>query len=81
VRPPRDISGAQLTQALARALDYGVTRQTGSHVRLTTTRNGRHHLTIPDHDPIRPGTMPSILRQVEHHHGLTREQVVRLLKL
>ena len=34
---PRDLSGEQLAHALAR-LGYQVTRQTGAHLRLTTTR-------------------------------------------
>jgi predicted RNA binding protein YcfA (HicA-like mRNA interferase family) len=28
-------------------LGYQVTRQTGSHLRLTTDEGGRHHVTIP----------------------------------
>ena len=33
---PRDISGADLARALT-SLGYAVTRQTGSHMRLSTT--------------------------------------------
>ena len=36
MRLPRDLSGNDLAQAL-RKLGYQVTRQTGSHIRLTTT--------------------------------------------
>ncbi|NYE57789.1 putative RNA binding protein YcfA (HicA-like mRNA interferase family) [Carboxydothermus ferrireducens DSM 11255] len=35
----------------------GVTRQTGSHIRLTTTLKGEHHVTIPLHDPLKIGTL------------------------
>ncbi len=48
----RDLSGRTLIQALGR-LGYETTRQTGSHIRLTTERNGIHHITIPDHRPIK----------------------------
>lgn len=48
---PRDLSSEELVKALAR-LGYVVDHQTGSHIRLTTQRNGEHHLTIPAHDPI-----------------------------
>ena len=48
---PRDLSGAQLAHALGR-LGYQVTRQTGAHLRLTTTHPAEHHVTIPNHDPI-----------------------------
>lgn len=45
---PRNISGDELVKALAK-YGYYVTRQTGSHLRLTTTENGEHHITIPAH--------------------------------
>lgn len=40
---PRDLSGNDLAQAL-RTLGYSITRQTGSHLRLTTYEHGEHHL-------------------------------------
>ena len=49
---PRDISGKDLIKALS-CLDYQVTRQTGSHIRLTTQLNGKHSITVPVHDPIK----------------------------
>ena len=39
MRLPRDISGSELAKRLSR-LGYAVTRQTGSHLRLTTTKGG-----------------------------------------
>ena len=48
MRLPRDWSGADLTKRLA-VLGYGVTRQTGSHVRLTTQQGGEHHGLDRDH--------------------------------
>jgi predicted RNA binding protein YcfA (HicA-like mRNA interferase family) len=38
---PRDITGNDLAKAL-RKLGYQVTRQTGSHIRLSTSENGEH---------------------------------------
>ena len=75
---PRDISGKDLVKALA-YLDYEVTRQTGSHIRLTTRRNGQHHITVPAHDPIKIGTLNSILKRISEHHGLKRNKLVELL--
>ena len=72
MRLPRDLTGQQLVAALAK-LGYRVTRQSGSHIRLTTDEKGTHHLTIPDHRPIKVGTLSAILRDVEQHHGLDRE--------
>jgi len=75
---PRDVSGASLAQALGR-LGYQITRQTGSHLRLTTTRPSEHHLTIPNHDPIRVGTLAAILRDLAEFHGLDRDDLVARL--
>jgi predicted RNA binding protein YcfA (HicA-like mRNA interferase family) len=47
MRIPRDLSGADLVKRLGR-FDYEVTRQTGSHLRLTSATHGEHHLTIPN---------------------------------
>lgn len=75
---PRDISGKDLIKALSR-LDYAVTRQTGSHVRLTTQRNGEHNITVPAHDPIKVGTLNAILKEVSEHANLSRNELVELL--
>jgi len=78
VRLPRDISGAELASALRR-LGYEVTRKTGSHIRLTTQEGGEHHVTIPDHDPLKIGTLGAILRDVAAHAGLSRDELLELL--
>lgn len=72
---PRDLSGSHLVRAL-RLFGYEVTRQRGSHMRLTTSMNGEHHLTIPMHDDLRLGTLASILDDVATHFGLTRDEVL-----
>ena len=43
---PRDVSGDELAKYL-KAFGYSVTRQSGSHLRLTTTQKGEHQLSIP----------------------------------
>jgi predicted RNA binding protein YcfA (HicA-like mRNA interferase family) len=64
LRLPRDLSGAELARLLAR-YGYRPTRQTGSHLRLTTTAKGAaHHLTVPAHQELRVGTLSQILKQV-----------------
>ncbi len=80
MRLPRDISGQDLIKAL-RFFGYVVTRQKGTHVRVSTTRDGEHHETIPVHTPIKVGTLSSILKSVAAHHGVTVEQVLAELGL
>jgi predicted RNA binding protein YcfA (HicA-like mRNA interferase family) len=75
---PRDITGDGLANALVR-LGYHVTRQTGSHIRLSTAENGEHLITVPAHSPLKIGTLAAILTDLESHHQLTREQLLKRL--
>jgi len=52
---PRDLSGADFVRAL-QSIGYQITRQTGSHMRLTTLERGEHHITVPAHGSLRVGT-------------------------
>ena len=76
MRLPRDLSGDDLAKALE-GLGYKTTRQTGSHMRLTTAELGEHHITIPRTDSLRIGTLSGILADVAAHFGLTREEVIK----
>ena len=76
----RDCNGTELARAL-RVLGYSVSRQTGSHIRLSTERNGQHHVTVPDHRPLKLGTLAGILHAVASHHGITVEQLIAQLDL
>jgi predicted RNA binding protein YcfA (HicA-like mRNA interferase family) len=78
LRLPRDVSGDDLAKALA-ALGYRLTRQTGSHLRLTTVERGEHHVTIPRHAALRVGTLAGLLSDVAQHFGLTREELIERL--
>ena len=75
---PRDLSGRDLARALE-VLGYAITRQTGSHLRLTTEDQGEHHVTIPDHAALRVGTLAAILSEVAVHFQLERAELVRRL--
>jgi len=73
---PRDISAHDLIKLLGKVYNYSLTRQTGSHIRLTTNLNGQHHITIPNHNPLKLGTLSSILSDVAEHFNKTKETVV-----
>lgn len=78
MRLPRDISGADLSRRLSR-IGYRVTRQTGSHMRLTIEAPTQHHVTIPKHDALRLGTLSSILEEVAAHLEITRDDLISRL--
>jgi predicted RNA binding protein YcfA (HicA-like mRNA interferase family) len=71
---PRDVSGRDLARRL-RLCGYDVTRQVGSHMRLTTRERGEHHVTIPAHDTLRVGTLEYILASVAHHLSMDRQEL------
>ena len=78
MRLPRDLCGKELADLLKR-YGYEVTRQTGSHIRLTTTEGGEHHITIPHHKSLRVGTLSAILRDVAEHLGISRQTLQETL--
>jgi predicted RNA binding protein YcfA (HicA-like mRNA interferase family) len=78
VRLPRDVEGEELA-LLLRRYGYEVTRQTGSHMRLTTTQEGEHHVTIPRHGSLRVGTLSAILGDVAEHLGIPKQGLAETL--
>lgn len=75
---PRDASGSNVVKTLKR-LGYVETRETGSHIRLTISKDGEHHLTIPAHDPLKLGTLAAIITDIAQQLKISKDEVVRLL--
>ncbi len=71
---PRNISSQGLIKSLQK-LGYFISRQKGSHIRLTTNSNGEHHITIPNHNPVKIGTLSSIIDDVASHFKQTKEEI------
>jgi hypothetical protein len=36
----------------------------------------QHHITVPDHDPIKIGTMSAILSDIAEHRNQTKEDLL-----
>jgi len=80
VRIPRDVNGQLLAERLRR-YGYVLTRQTGSHMRLSRSSDGQQqHLTIPAHKPLRVGTLRQILKDVASQLGCSMEEVIGSLE-
>lgn len=81
MRIPRDIGASDLIRAL-RILGYERVRQDGSHIRLTTAVGGTHHVTVPNHRPLKTGTLlGGVLKPIAAHHQLTVEELLGKLDL
>lgn len=74
---PRDVSAERLIRILSQ-YGYSVSRQVGSHVRLTR-QDGLHSITVPYHDPIKVGTLSSIIKDVCSANNLDVYEFVRKL--
>ncbi len=77
---PRNISGKDLIKVL-KPLGYEVTRQVGSHIRLTRLKSNKDHITIPNHKPIKVGTLSAILKLLAEQNGLTKQEIIDVLFL
>jgi len=76
---PRDMGGEELAALLGR-YGYKITRQTGSHMRLTSTSKGfEHNITIPRHKPLRVGTLSSIVNEIADYLEIERQKLVKEL--
>jgi len=64
---------------LLKKYGYEITRQTGSHIRLTTTLQGEHHITIPAHKYLKIGTLSSILNDIASHLKIDKNDLVKEL--
>lgn len=75
---PRNVSAQDLIKG-SKKLGNEVTRQTGSHIRISTEQNGQHHITIPNHDPLKIGTLSAILNDIASHFGISKEKVIETI--
>lgn len=75
---PRDLSAQKLIKLLAE-FEYLETRQVGSHIRLTRTADKEYHITIPNHNPIKIGTLNNILNEVSQQLSITKKELTEIL--
>ena len=74
---PRDISGSKLAQLLDK-YGYEIKRETGSHIRLVSEIRGKdeHKITIPDHTPIKIGTLNNILNDLANYLKIDKKDLI-----
>jgi predicted RNA binding protein YcfA (HicA-like mRNA interferase family) len=76
VKIPRDLSGREIVKVLCKHWDYRQVHQEGSHIILQTHTPSHQRIPVPDHNPIRIGTLNSILRLVAMHKGVDKQDVL-----
>jgi hypothetical protein len=46
---------------------------------MTTSEKGEHHVAIPLHNPLKIGTLSSILGDIAEHFSISKEEVISRL--
>ncbi len=79
MRLPRDVGGEELARLLGR-YGYQITRQSGSHMRLTSSIKGsEHHTTIPRYRSLRVGTLSRILKDIASYLEMDKQKLIEEL--
>jgi len=74
---PRDISGRELARLLKR-YGYEINRETGSHIRLVSKfKDEEHNITVPDHYPIKIGTLNNILSDLANYLKIDKKELIK----
>ena len=74
---PRDLSGEELVKHLSKRWDYVKIHQVGSHIILQTLHPAPHRIAVPEHSPLRIGTLNAILSSVSAHKSVSKEEILK----
>lgn len=76
MRIPRDISSSNLIKLLDK-FGYKITRQTGSHIRLTSSfKEKEHHITIPAQKSLKIGTLSNIINDIVEYLEIDKKELL-----
>ena len=70
---PVNIKGSDLIKKLKKVYGYEKVHQVGSHIKLKI--DGKQPITIPDHNPVRKGTLESIIAQLATYQNKSYDTV------
>lgn len=73
---PRNLKGSSLADVLCRQWDYQIVHQQGSHIILDTQTPEHQRISIPNHSPLRIGTLNSILKTVSAHKNVSKQDIL-----
>ena len=76
MRIPRDLDGSELVRILCKSWGYRKVHQTGSHAILDTDSPSAQRISVPQHKPLRLGTLHAILRSVSDHKSVPIDAIL-----
>jgi predicted RNA binding protein YcfA (HicA-like mRNA interferase family) len=74
---PRDLSGEELVKHLCKRWKYLKIHQVGSHIILQTQHPTPHRIAVPEHNPLRIGTLNGILASVAAYKNVPKEAILK----
>ena len=77
---PRDLAGDELLRGL-KCIGYVFERQAGSHMILRCQSPRVHSITVPNHKPLKVGTLSAILNEVALQRGMSLEALLAEMNL
>lgn len=78
-KTPRNVLGTDLVKLFSK-YGYEVIRQKGSHIRLSKSSvEGTHNLTIPNHNPVKLGTLNAILSDAAEQLKISKDELIAKL--
>jgi predicted RNA binding protein YcfA (HicA-like mRNA interferase family) len=78
MRLPRGVPADRLIRFLGH-LGYRVIRRKGSHISLRNDGPPAHTITVPDHNPLKTGTLQGILAEVAKARSVTVDSLAESL--
>jgi predicted RNA binding protein YcfA (HicA-like mRNA interferase family) len=72
---PRNVSDNELIKFLQKIGDF-ISRQKGNLQLSCNLPSGEHLITIPNQDPIKMGTLSSILSDISQAHKISKQELI-----
>ncbi len=76
---PRDLSGSELIKVLCKHYAYRRLHQEGSHIILQTAEPIPHRISVPNHTPLRIGTLNAILNAIAKAKRIDKTDILEKL--
>lgn len=76
---PRNLKGSYLSKILCKLWDYKIVHQEGSHIILETQTPTHQRISVPNHYPLRVGTLNGILTTVARHKQVSKQDILDTL--
>jgi predicted RNA binding protein YcfA (HicA-like mRNA interferase family) len=73
---PRDLSGEEQVKHLCKRWEYLKIHPVGSHIILQTQNPTPHRIAVPEHTPLRIGTLNAILSSIAAHKNVPKENIL-----